>query len=103
MLCKKCKKECIESEIIDGFCLECYNKNHGDMSKLKSIKNEMAEYFKKWAVCTIIAGIIMGVLSMIASYGILTILTILLVSAVIGAILRAIAEIIQLLEDIKNK
>ena len=103
MECKKCKKECMESEIINGFCSECFQKYKGDISKLNSISNPIANYFKKWAICSIVAGIIIAVLSIIASYGILTILTIVSISLVISAFLRAIAEIIQLLEDIKNK
>ena len=26
MKCKRCKKECMESELTDGFCTECYGK-----------------------------------------------------------------------------
>lgn len=103
MECKKCKKECMESEIINGFCSECFKKYKGDITKLKKISNPIADNFKKWAICEIIAGIIIAVLCFIGSYGILVVLSIISVSLVIAAILRAISEIIQLLEDIKNK
>ena len=28
MICKKCKKECLESELKDGICLECKNRTN---------------------------------------------------------------------------
>lgn len=103
MECKKCKKECIKSEITNGFCIECFQKYNGNISSLKKIDNNIANYFKKWSICAIVAGVILALLSIVASYGILTILSIILITLVISAFLRAIAEIIQLLEDIKNK
>lgn len=103
MECKRCKKVCMESELTNGFCSECFQKYKGDIYKLKNIKNPIANYFKKWAICAIVVGVIIAVLAIISSYGILTVLTTISISLIISAILRAIAEIIQLLEDIKNK
>lgn len=103
MQCKRCKKECMESELTDGFCLECYKKCKNNITELKNIKNSIAEYFKKWSICCIIFGIVLVIIAIIENYGFFAILSIVAAVAVITALLRAIAEIIQLLEDIKNK
>lgn len=33
MKCKRCKKECMESELIDGFCKECYGKQDNGITQ----------------------------------------------------------------------
>lgn len=103
MKCKRCKKECLESELTNGFCSECYKKYGNDVTELKNIKNPIARYFETWTTCCIIVGIILVIIAVIEEYGFLTILGIASSVAVIAMLLRAIAEIIQLLEDIKNK
>lgn len=103
MKCKRCKKECMESELKDGYCFECYSKYKNNIAELKSIKNSVAEYFKKWSICCIILGIILVIISIIQEYGFFAIVSIIATVAVVTALLRAVAEIIQLLEDIKNK
>lgn len=103
MKCKRCKKECMESELNNGYCFECYNKYKNDITELKNIKNSVAEDFKKWSICCIILGIVLVIIAIIEKYGFFAILSIVATVSVITALLRAVAEIIQLLEDIKNK
>lgn len=103
MRCKRCKKECMESELTDGYCFECYSKYKNNITELKNIKNSVAEYFKKWSICCIVFGIILIIIAIIENYGFLIILSIVATVAVVTTLLRAVSEIIQLLEDIKNK
>lgn len=39
MKCKRCKKECMESELTDGFCTECYGKyDNNEITKEANIQ-----------------------------------------------------------------
>lgn len=60
MECKRCKKECLESELKNGYCAECFNKCKGDENKLKNINNRIADYFRIWSYSLIVIGIILG-------------------------------------------
>lgn len=102
MNCVKCKKNCLESELVDGLCYECRNKYKNSSGALEG-NNLVAQAFKIWCFAALIVGIILSIILFANDYGIL--LTVICISAslVVFAFLRAIAEIIQLLEDIKNK
>ena len=103
MQCKKCKKECMANELTNGFCSECINTYNDNMQELNNIENSIAKYFKIWCIVTIIIGILLGIFSFFADNGIFISLLCIASSLVLAAFLRAIAEIIQLLEDIKNR
>lgn len=103
MQCKKCKKECLESELKNGYCSECFKKYSGDIDKLKITNNSISKFFRVGSVMIIILGIFLGIISFSANYGIFISLSCAFTMFVFSAFLIAIAEIIQLLEDIKNK
>ncbi len=101
MECKKCKKECMENELFNGFCNECRKKYN--IKELNNIENPIAKYFKIWCFIAIIVGILLGIICIFANYGIFISLLCISASLALSSFLRAIAEIIQLLENIKNK
>lgn len=103
MECKKCKKSCMDSELINGFCEECRIKYKDNTEQLYNCKNSIANSFKIWASCSIAAGIILAIICFIFSAGVAISVIWIIAALVISALLRAVAEIIQLLEDIKNK
>lgn len=103
MECKKCKKECMESELSNGFCSECIEKYGENTSKLKNISNPIADILKKWFISIIIGGLILGIILFIYSQEIIGAFICVIVSLPIALLIRALAEIIQLLEDVKNK
>ena len=67
MECKKCKKECLETELKDGFCGDCYKKYNGNITKLKTSKNAVAQYLKNWAIASIIIGALLGIIDFVAN------------------------------------
>lgn len=110
MQCKKCKKECMESELTNGYCYDCYQKYKNDITELKNIENPVATKVKTASsVIKIIGyiGTVIILLALVFAYGFLT--------GIIGGILEAFAifiittlldgfaEIIQLLQNIKDK
>lgn len=103
MTCKKCKRECMESELKEGYCSDCFETCNGDMNSLKNIDNSIAKFFKIGSIAIIILGILLGIIAFSFNYGIFISLSCTLVLIVFSVFLIAIAEIIQLLEDIKNK
>lgn len=103
MECKKCKKECIESELKQGYCLDCFERYNGNIEKLKNTENSTAKFFKVVSIAIIILGIILGIIAFTANFGIFIALTCSFSLIIFSVFLIAIAEIIQLLEDIKNK
>ena len=108
MQCKQCKRECLESELRNGVCNECFKKNlssvkGSDDTPRRNIENAIAQEFKIWALIILIVGIISAVISFAVSENIVIALITLGSFYIIWMALRAIAEIIQLLEDIKNK
>lgn len=110
MQCKKCKKECMESELTNGYCYNCYQDCKGNIEELKTITNETASKIKKTSNVIKILGYI-GSLILLFLYiyiynfttgliaGILTAFSIFITTI----LLDGFAEIIQLLENIKNK
>lgn len=115
MNCKKCGKDYPTNELMNGICYECFikNQNNNDtlndfkMSKIEEknnfIENSVSKEFKIWAIFIIIVGIVIALL--IGVYFENFILGICAFGSfyVVWMLLRAVAEIIQLLEDIKNK
>lgn len=102
MNCVRCKKNCLESELVDGLCYECRNKYKSSSGALE-VNNLVAQSFKIWCFAALIVGIILSIILFANDYGILLTVVCISTSLIVFAFLRAIAEIIQLLEDIKNK
>lgn len=103
MECKRCRKICIESELKEGFCLECYETFKGNISVLKIKDNSVAKFFKIISIVIIILGVLLGIIAFATNFGIFIALTCAFSLIIFSVFLIAIAEIIQLLEDIKNK
>lgn len=103
MECKKCRKECLETELKEGFCVDCYKRYDGNITKLKTSKNVVAQYLKNWAMASIVVGMLLAIIGFIANESFLSVICIILGSLIAAGLLRAGSEIIQLLEDIKNK
>lgn len=103
MTCKKCKKECLESELKNGYCSECFKEYSGDINKLKINNNSVSIFFRISSIVVIILGIFLGIIAFATSYGIFISLSCVFAMFIFSVFLIAIAEIIQLLEDIKNK
>ncbi len=101
MKCKKCGKECMENELVNGFCKECIDKYGENSEELRDVENRIARIIKILVGIIIVLGIICMIISF--SYDIIYTVIIILSTFISALLLRAIAEIIQLLEDIKNK
>lgn len=98
--CKKISKK--EFELNKGLCTKCYlsrKKPNGDTKK----SNNVAYIIKSIAIIGAIAGIILGCMQF-SSYHTESLGILYIVISVISAVfVYALGEIIQLLEDIKNK
>lgn len=120
MKCVRCKKECLSDELINGYCYECrkylgVDEKNVSSLKYQDVKNDVGQkisitcLFIKYggiALSTIgalvyiyefrdnfldvILGIIAGLFGISTSY-------------FIGLLLEALAEIINLLQNIRNK
>ena len=101
MKCKKCGKECMESELVNGFCSDCIKQYGENSQELKSIDNRIANIFKILVFIIALIGIILAIWGF--TINIFTGILVLISTFLIALMFRAIAEIIQLLEDIKNK
>lgn len=118
MKCSNCKKECMESELENGLCYECvenYKKKNNISNpsitlKSQIIKNNIAQKYK--SIIHIMWFLGYGLSIILAITGIVNDepwlgITIGLIGFIITSYstlsLEAKAEIIQLLEDIKNK
>ena len=102
MNCVRCKKNCLESELVDGLCYECRNRYKSSSGVFEG-NNLVAQAFKAWCFAALIVGIILSIILFVNDYGLLLTIVCISSSLVVFLFLRAIAEIIQLLEDIKNK
>lgn len=111
--CKLCSKEIspLENNLYSGYCESCYekiyskNSQEDNYSKTNSRKNNIvATILKSISIINIIICII-GLIIGGSSLGIdlVTAVTIIIVVAVSSIFIYALGEIIQLLEDIKNK
>ena len=110
MNCKKCKKECMESELTNGYCYECYQKYKNNIVELKNIENPIATTIKKASTVLKIIGYIgtaILLFALIYTYGFLigciSALIEVFIVFVTTILLDGFAEIIQLLDNIKNK
>lgn len=95
--CKSCYKDMTEevSKEYNGYCKKCYedNNNKGE--------NQVASSIKSISVLFIIVGIIGTIYTF--AYNILLAFIVGIMSIVISRFIFGYGEIIQLLEDIKNK
>ena len=103
MECKRCKKECLESELTNGYCDECLKKCNGDYKKIKNKNNTIAFILKIWCLIIVVVGFILSIIEFIYNEEILLGTIVLGSFWSISILLLSLAEIIQLLEDIKNK
>lgn len=118
MQCKECCKDISEQEYNShkGYCKSCYkdrynienNKKYYNQNVTNSINyeeesttNTVAKIIKIIAILEVISGIILGLI-FIEDLEIMVIVVI-VASLISGVFIYAIGEIIQLLEDIKNK
>ncbi len=101
MQCKKCSKECMESELTNGFCSDCIQKYGLTSEEIHYKKNHLAGIIKSLVIVIIVLGCILGFVGIVLN---IAIGIAIFVATFISALLfSSIAEIIQLLEDIKNK
>lgn len=118
MQCKECCRDISEEEYnsYKGYCKSCYKDRHNIENNKKqynqnvnnsinyeeeSTTNIVAKIIKIIAILEAIAGILLG-LVFIEDLEIMVIVVI-VASLISGVFIYAIGEIIQLLEDIKNK
>ena len=101
MKCIKCKKDCLESELENGLCYECRNK-YRIIDNVDTV-NFVAQGFKIFSIIEVFIGIILSIILLVNDYDIIYTIICIAASIIVFAFSRAIAEIIQLLEDIKNK
>lgn len=110
MQCKKCRKECMESELINGCCNDCWEKYKNNPSELKNVKNYTAAVIKRASTIIRIIGYLATVILFFAitsAYNFLIALAFAITEAfaifIITILLDGFAEIIQLLENLNNK
>lgn len=110
MQCKKCKNECMESELTNGYCYECSQKYKDDIAELKNTENPISTKIKTASsIIKIIGyiGTIIVLLALIFAYGFLIGITGGILEAFVifitTTLLDGFAEIIQLLQNIKDK
>ena len=118
MQCKECCKDISEEEYNshNGYCKSCYkdryyienNKKRYNQNVANSIDyeeesttNTVAKFIKIIAILEAISGIILGL--MFIEYLEIMIIVVIVASIISSAFIYALGEIIQLLEDIKNK
>ena len=102
MKCIKCKKDCLESELENGLCYECRNKDRYSGNNMYTV-NYVAQGFKIFSLIEILVGIVLSIILLVNDYGTIPTIICIATSLIVFAFIRAISEIIQLLEDIKNK
>lgn len=101
MRCKRCKMECLESELVDGYCSECRENYKNDVVELHHTKNSVSEGLKVWYIIILIVGVLGTTFCF--TFNIAYAIAILCLTLFLATIINGFAEIIQLLEDIKNK
>lgn len=101
MQCKKCGKECMESELTNGFCEDCIKKYGQNSQEIKHKENHIANLIRIFVIVIIILGCILGIIELVVN--ILTGIIVFIATFISALLFSSIAEIIQLLEDIKNK
>lgn len=110
MQCKKCKKECMESELTNCYCQTCWEKYKDNPTELKNIKNPTATTIRNLSTFVRIIGCIVTAILLFViaySYDIIIALIVAIVEVftlfVVAILLDGFAEIIQLLENLNNK
>lgn len=120
--CKECCRDITEEEYKThkGYCKNCYgerknierrkeiyNNENNESENIEEFedngKNTVASIIKGIAVISAIAGVIVGLVSIDAlNFGVMAV--VIIIASIISAVfIYALGEIIQLLEDIKNK
>lgn len=110
MQCQKCKKECMESELTNGYCYNCYQKYKDNITELKNIKNPIATKIKTASSAIKISGYIGALLLLFALVyyygffiGIVWSISEAFIIFITTTLLDGFSEIIQLLQNIKDK
>ena len=103
MQCKKCGKECIESELTNGFCSDCIEKYGQNSQEIYYKENHLANTYRILIGVVVLIGIILTIMVLAMTGGIFYGILVVISSALMVLFFRTIAEILQLLEDIKNK
>lgn len=103
MQCKKCGKECMESELTNGYCSDCIEKYRENSEEIHNIGNHLANTYRILMGIVILIGIIFTILVISISGSILSGILVIIATALMTLFFRTISEILQLLEDIKNK
>ncbi len=101
MQCKKCGKECIESELTNGYCSDCVKKYGLNSQEIHHKRNQVSYVISGFFIAVIVIGCIASIFGLMAN--IVSGILIFVGTFVLAISLRAVSEIIQLLEDIKNK
>ncbi len=103
MKCKKCGRDCLEEEIIEGYCLECVKKHKNNFEELKVKENKIAEIYRLLAVIILGSGIFISLVILTSNISDEYAIKAFIITVGWFLLLIGFAEIIQLLEDIKNK
>lgn len=101
MRCKRCKMECSENELVNGLCETCQEFAKNESSK-KRIINKVADNLGLWKILFWLIGLLACIYLIsvnLIAYGIIALVSNIFIATLLGGF----AEIIQLLEDIKNK
>lgn len=101
MQCKKCGKECMEGELTNGYCSDCIEKYGINSQEIHHKKNEVASVINGFFIAVIVIGCIASAFGLLTN--VISGLLIVVGTFILAISLRAVSEIIQLLEDIKNK
>lgn len=103
MQCKKCKKNCMESELVNGYCLDCLQKYKNNKEELKNTENKFGKTLRIASIVIVLLFVFYGLILIIADKNTILAISLIISSVFLGFFIRALSEIIQLLEDIKNK
>jgi hypothetical protein len=95
--------ECLESELVDGYCSECRENCKNNIGELQYVENKVANRLKIWELLFFFVGILSFVILMVLNIGVIYAIVSLCSSIFFSTLLGGFAEVIQLLEDIKNK
>lgn len=101
MRCKRCKMECADNELIDGYCEVCRDIIKSEAVRSKYIVNALSKRLTIIEILFVLIGV--GLTTFCFTFNIIYGIISLCISVFIVAILSSLSEIIQLLEDIKNK
>lgn len=121
MKCVRCKKECLNDELINGYCYDCRKYLGVDEKNISSLKynsdvtNEVGSKISVASSIIKYSGMVSSVIGAIvyicefkdSAFGVVLAIVLgfigIIVSYFIGLLLDGLAEILNLLENIKNK